>query len=93
MQETSDGYEIAEKDLLQRGPGDFFSSIGGDNLRQSGGFEFRFAQMCDDRELFNKAFSSAKGLLEIDPELTLPEHAELKAELSRVSVINSSTVS
>ena len=51
MRTTYDGYEIAEKDLLLRGPGDFFSQISADSFRQSGGFEFRFAKLCDDSTL------------------------------------------
>ena len=43
MKTTYDGFEIAEKDLLLRGPGDFFSSVSDNNLRQSGGFEFKMS--------------------------------------------------
>jgi ATP-dependent DNA helicase RecG len=65
MRTTYDGFEIAEKDLLLRGPGDLFSSVSSDNLRQSGGFEFKFASSCDSTELFAKAFSFFKHYLYI----------------------------
>ncbi len=81
MKSTYDGYEIAEKDLLLRGPGDFFSSFSGNSLRQSGGFDFTFAADCDDTTLFDSAFSHAKAIAERDPELTLPEHTLLREEV------------
>lgn len=93
MRTTYDGFEIAEKDLLIRGPGDFFSSVSDDNLRQSGGFDFRFASMCDSAELLTTAFSVAKSIVEIDPELKLDAHAGLKAETDRRMSIASSTIS
>ena len=93
MRTTSNGFEIAEKDLLQRGPGDFFSSVSSDNLRQSGGFEFYFAQMCDDKTLFDNAFSIAKSLLESDPKLSSPDNLMLRDELFKMTKINSSTIS
>ena len=93
MRTTQNGFEIAEKDLLQRGPGDFFSPVSSDNLRQSGGFEFHFAQMCDDKALFDNAFSIAKSLLEGDPKLINQENALLREELYKITKINSSTIS
>jgi len=60
MRTTYDGYEIAEKDLKLRGPGDFFSTINSENLRQSGGFDFKFASMCDDSNLLSAAFSAQR---------------------------------
>lgn len=93
MRTTYDGFEIAEKDLLIRGPGDFFSSVSDDNLRQSGGFEFRFASMCDSAELLTTAFSVAKSIVESDPKLELPAHTELKKETDRRIRVASSTIS
>lgn len=93
MKSTYDGYEIAEKDLLLRGPGDFFSSINGDTLRQSGGFSFKFASMCDDYDLFSKAFADAKMIIERDPELKADEHSALKNDISRRLSIDISTIS
>ena len=93
MRTTYDGYEIAERDLLLRGPGDFFSSNKDNNMRQSGGFEFKFAAMCDDTELVNSAFEVAKGIIARDPELRLEEHLGLKARLDSMLDINASTVS
>ena len=93
MRTTYDGYEIAEKDLALRGPGDFFSSNSDDNIRQSGGFEFKFASIYDDTKLFEAAFSTAKGIVESDPKLMSPENAALKSELMRLTGINTSFIS
>ena len=93
MRTTYDGFEIAEKDLMLRGPGDFFSSVSDDNLRQSGGFDFKFASMCDSSELLTLAFSVAKSIVESDSKLELPAHRELKAEVNRRMSIASSTIS
>ena len=93
MRTTYDGYEIAEKDLFLRGPGDFFSSINDNNLRQSGGFDFKFASMCDNLDLLSTAFSAAKAIVAEDPKLDLPEHHELKMRVEHLLNISSSTIS
>lgn len=93
MKTTSDGYKIAERDLQMRGPGEFFSSNSDFNMRQSGGFSFPMASLCDDPTLFSKAFSDAKALLSADPALSLPEHEKLKAELGKLLSDNDSAIS
>lgn len=93
MKTTYDGYEIAEKDLIQRGPGDFFSRNKDDNIRQSGGLEFKFAAMCNDSSILNTAFSVAKGILNEDPALESPKHARLKPEVQKRIYAEESTIS
>ncbi len=93
MRTTYDGYEIAEKDLLMRGPGDFFSQNNDNNLRQSGGFEFKIASICKDAKLFEKAFEVAKDIICIDKNLTLPEHALLLGKVKKLVVPNISNIS
>lgn len=92
MKSTNDGFEIADKDLLLRGPGDFFSSKSDNNLRQSGGFEFKMASVCNDADLFNNAFSAAKEILKDDPELGMAHHVLLRDEISAF-IYNTSTIS
>ena len=92
MQSTYDGFEIAEQDLMQRGPGEFFSSKADNNLRQSGGFEFKIASTYSDNDLFTDAFATAKEIVERDPGLMLPEHRRLYEEISSI-VFNTSTIS
>ena len=68
MRTTYDGYAIAEKDLAQRGPGDFLAPAdGGGGIRQSGGF--RLAESWSDAELMNHAFAHAREILTDDPAL------------------------
>ncbi len=93
MRSTYDGFEIAERDLALRGPGDFFSSNKNNNLRQSGGFEFKFAEIFNDSELTKHAFEIAKSIISRDPELQLPEHAGLRRELDGMLSSSISTVS
>lgn len=81
MKTTYDGYEIAEKDLAQRGPGDFFSTSSAVNLRQSGGFEFKFAHMTDSPNLYHQAFEAAKTIVSEDPELLMDKNKKLKEEI------------
>jgi ATP-dependent DNA helicase RecG len=49
MTETTDGFDIAERDLLLRGPGDFFGT------RQAGAPTFRVIDLVRDRELLDTA--------------------------------------
>jgi ATP-dependent DNA helicase RecG len=49
MVRTSNGFEIAETDLLLRGPGEFFGT------RQSGDLGFHIANPIRDRELLELA--------------------------------------
>ena len=58
MVATSNGFEIAERDLKQRGPGEFFGT------RQHGDAAFSFAQPLRDRELLELARREAFALAE-----------------------------
>ena len=61
MKSTFDGFRIAEYDLGERGPGDFFASID-DEIRQHGDLRFRLANLCEDMDLFEAAVHEAKGI-------------------------------
>ncbi len=61
MKSTFDGFRIAEFDLGERGPGDFFASVD-DEIRQHGELRFRLANLCEDMELFEAAVSEARGI-------------------------------
>ena len=54
MAETTDGFEIAERDLQLRGPGDFFGT------RQAGLPTFRLVDLVRDRELLDEAHVEAE---------------------------------
>ena len=80
MRTTYDGYAIAEKDLAQRGPGDFLAPASGSGIRQSGGF--RLAETWSDAELMNHAFAYAREMLTDDPELN--GHPALKRAVEKM---------
>ena len=90
---THNGFEISEKDLVLRGPGDFISSNSSNNLRQSGGFDFKFAQLSENSELITSAFAAAKAIIEQDSDLSDPQHAIIKKEADRFIVKTTSTIS
>jgi ATP-dependent DNA helicase RecG len=75
MEESEDGFRLAEIDLELRGPGEFFG------LRQSGTPDLKVAQLADTR-LLHAARIEAERLLKIDPSLERPEHALIKAKLA-----------
>ena len=60
MRETTDGFEIARRDLEIRGPGEFLGA------RQSGAALLRFADLALDSEWVVRARSAAIWLLEHD---------------------------
>ncbi len=67
MESTNDGFILAERDLEQRGPGEFLGT------RQSGYDNLRLAKLTDI-QLIEKAGQYAKTVFENDPELASPEH-------------------
>jgi ATP-dependent DNA helicase RecG len=76
MVESNDGFVLAQRDLEQRGPGEFLGT------RQSGYSELRLANLTDIH-LIERARQSAKAIFEIDPELNSPEHHLLAQSLKR----------
>lgn len=74
IQETNDGFRLAEEDMKIRGPGQFFGT------RQSGMPDLRMAKLSDMATL-SLAREQAKALFVRDPDLTLPEHSALKGVL------------
>jgi ATP-dependent DNA helicase RecG len=74
IQDTHDGFRLAEADLEIRGPGEFFGT------RQSGMPDLRMAKLSDMATL-SLAREQARALFERDPDLSRPEHAELKKVL------------
>ncbi|MGE5809099.1 MAG: ATP-dependent DNA helicase RecG, partial [Nitrospirota bacterium] len=72
---TTDGFRIAEEDLRQRGPGEFFGT------RQSGLPDLRAANIIRDADLLEQARFEAFGLLKQDPQLAF--HPLLRELLRR----------
>ncbi len=74
MENTRDGFELAETDLLLRGPGEFFGT------RQSGTPDLKMAKLADT-QLLMAARREAQTLLESDPELAHPDHDLLRRKM------------
>lgn len=72
MAQTNDGFLLAERDLDQRGPGQFLGT------RQAGFSELQLASLTDVR-LIEKSRRFAQQLFEQDPDLSQP-HLQLLAE-------------
>ena len=77
MAESNDGFVLAERDLQQRGPGEFLGT------RQSGyASSLRMASITDV-ELIEKARTQAQDMFDKDPELSQSENALLAEALGR----------
>ncbi len=72
MVSTNDGFEIAEADLLLRGPGET------QGTRQSGQVEMKLGDLTKDEPLIRHTRRMVSLLLEYDPLLSKPEHAATK---------------
>lgn len=91
MKTTYDGFEIAEKDLVIRGPGDFLSGNTDTAIRQSGGVRFRLAALCDDTGLLSAATARAHELITADP--TLAQHPALRCTVDEMFTLAPDTIS
>ncbi|GAB4578419.1 MAG: ATP-dependent DNA helicase RecG [Anaerolineales bacterium] len=76
MTQTNDGFVLAQRDLEQRGPGDFLGT------RQAGFSELKMASLTDVR-LIEKARHHAQELFATDPDLTDPTHHLLTRAMRR----------
>ncbi|NNF14341.1 MAG: ATP-dependent DNA helicase RecG [Gemmatimonadetes bacterium] len=76
FRDTLDGFAIARADLRIRGQGDLFGS-------QQHGKDpvLRFADLMADEDLLAIAQRDARALVSSDPELALPEHAQIREHL------------
>lgn len=75
MEDTADGFKIAEADLEIRGPGEFMGS------RQSGLPGFKMANLVRDLPILKQAREAAFEVINKDPQLKKYEHKALKEEL------------
>ena len=66
LRETSDGFEIARRDLELRGPGEVLGT------RQTGMIQFRIADLMRDQHLLDKVETAAAELLERHPDSVKP---------------------
>jgi len=76
MQETTDGFVISEKDLLIRGPENFFGT------RQHGLPDLKIANLYRDMEILKKAQEAAQEILKRDRNLFMEENLKLKEKIA-----------
>ncbi len=84
MEQTDDGFQIAEVDLKLRGPGDVLGT------RQSGLPNFRFADLTTDLQIVEEAREEAFRCIQNDPHLRSPENVILRQEFLRRQQRNTS---
>ena len=70
MEQTNDGFKIADEDLILRGPGDYVG------YQQSGFVKYKIANMITDGAIIRKARALAAELIKEDP--LLDNHHKLK---------------
>jgi ATP-dependent DNA helicase RecG len=71
----SDGFALAEVDLVLRGEGELVGT------RQSGLAQYRFAELPGDAELLERARLYGRSVVDGDPDLAAPEHVLLREAL------------
>lgn len=76
MKEYSDGFKIADEDLKQRGPGDFFGN------RQHGLPDLKIADMLEDTETLTLCRKAADEILAEDYNLDLSKNKNLAQAIS-----------
>ncbi|MFZ6664282.1 ATP-dependent DNA helicase RecG [Peijinzhouia sedimentorum] len=89
MVRTNNGFEIAEKDLELRGPGDI------QGTQQSGILDLLVADLSKDGKILQEARATAIEVLQNDPQLELPQHRGIFDQIERQknSEVNWSRVS
>lgn len=75
---TNDGFKIADEDLKQRGPGDFFGS------RQHGLPELQIADLAENMDDFRLAQTEAQNILDSYPDLNDDSLRGLRAEVKQL---------
>ncbi len=87
MSETNDGFELSEKDLELRGPGDFFGK------KQSGMPEFKVADMVHDYRALETARQDAANLVSSEAFWKDDEYRMLRAQLLSSGVLEGEKLS
>jgi ATP-dependent DNA helicase RecG len=75
MEQTTDGFRIAEADLELRGPGEVLGT------RQSGMPDFAVAELARDQTILKEAREEAFALVQDDPEMRSPENVAVREQL------------
>lgn len=83
MEQTNNGFEIADVDLKLRGPGDMMGT------QQSGVLDLLVADLSKDARILQEARNCVEQLLERDADLQLPEHEPILKHISSLKNSNS----
>ena len=75
MEESTDGFVIAETDLKLRGPGEFFGT------KQHGLPEMKIANLYTDAKVLGEVQGCVKLLLQMDPDLSNTQNTLLLEEM------------
>lgn len=86
LEQSDDGFLIAEEDLKIRGPGDLLGT------KQSGLPEFRMADIVEDVAIMERSKAMVSELLEVDPQLELAQHAHIKGWVEQLIADQQSNV-
>jgi ATP-dependent DNA helicase RecG len=78
MEESQDGFVIADADLDIRGPGEYIGT------RQSGVNDYQIADISRDKDILLLARNTALVLIKNDPELSHPALAKLRIRMQRM---------
>ncbi|MBQ8502973.1 MAG: ATP-dependent DNA helicase RecG [Clostridia bacterium] len=78
MCRTTDGFQIADKDLELRGPGDFFGS------RQHGLPDLKIADITQNMDIVRESRAACEMILKDDPDLTSSENRALLEATQRL---------
>lgn len=76
LNKSNDGFEIANKDLQLRGPGDLFG------IRQSGLMDFQIADVFADASIMQSANEAVTAMLDKDPHLTGEGYGDLQQKIT-----------
>ncbi|MFA9557420.1 ATP-dependent DNA helicase RecG [Evansella sp. AB-rgal1] len=82
MTDTTDGFELSERDLELRGPGDFFGS------KQSGLPEFKVADIVEDYRVLEVARQDAVKLIESEAFWKNDQYKKLRDYLKKQALFN-----
>ena len=73
LRRIPDGFVLSEEDLKLRGFGEYIGT------KQSGQPLFKIASIVDDQDILSVAVNEARQILDLDPELNLKEHQQIKS--------------
>ena len=71
VEQNTDGFKLAEYDLINRGPGEFFGE------KQSGSMNFKYASIKDDSDLLEIANNDSEEIINNIDNFTNPEYETL----------------